>query len=379
MVTNMREKENVLILFGADSSLEWGRSFQIAKAFKSLGHDVLYVDIPLSAKNSFGAVNSINNADFQIYSPKFGLPCAKVPSLRALNYQIVYRQLVSCLEKAKFEPTIIWAYAPYEPKIAKSLKDRYESKLLVHDIADERISLAESLQGKKAAEVTKRYEEEMASYSDCLVVITERLKNAKKHLHNDIVVLSNGVDTDAFSPLNNLPAPDYFSNIPGDKVLYIGALEDWVDIEAIRKAAIDSPTVSFVLVGPVKTDISKLESLKNIHNLGRKPYSDMPSCIYHSNVCIMPFKDNEITRNSDPLKVLQYLAMGKPVVSLHYKGVKDYDGALQIAFGHDEFSQYVVSSLKNNVICKISPVVETFSWKYLVNDFITSSRCNKNV
>ena len=47
------KKEKILILFGADSSLEWGRSYQWAKAFNKLGHDVFYVDLPEPITNIF--------------------------------------------------------------------------------------------------------------------------------------------------------------------------------------------------------------------------------------------------------------------------------------------------------------------------------------
>lgn len=364
----MMGKERVLLLFGADSRLEWGRSCQIAKAFHTLGHEVVYVDLPLALGRN--ATSAATPVPFPVFQPLHGLPCAKLPFLRGINYRIIASQVDGYLKSISFKPTIIWAYAPYEPRIAKLLKDLYGARYLLHDIADERISLAKSLQGKRAALITMRNEQEIAGYSDFLVVITKLLKKTKQHLHNKILVLPNGVDTSMFSPFIETEIPVEYEQITGKIVLYIGALEDWVDLEAIRFAANSSPDLTFMLVGPARVDLSVFDGAPNITILGRRPYSSMPAYIKYADVCILPFKDVEIARNSDPLKVLQYLAMCKPVVSMHYQGVKDYDGHVSIAADHARFAE-LLRSLGNEIPemddqAVLNMIESKFSWTALI-------------
>ena len=299
-----------------------------------------------------------------------------MPLLRGINYRLIESQIVSYLDSTGFKPSIIWAYAPYEPTIARQLKERYCAKFMLHDIADERISLAEALQGRKAAQITMNNEKKVAGYADFLVVITELLKKTKSHLHDKIMVLPNGVDTEMFSPKRILPVPEEYRTIAGKIVLYIGALEEWVDLEAIRFAAATAPELTFVLVGPSKVDLSLFGGQENIIKVGRRPYSEMPAYIRHADVCILPFRDVEVARNSDPLKVLQYLAMGKPTVSLYYEGVNDYGGHAVIAKNHAAFAsalQYICDNTPAvNATAVLAYIEANYSWKSLV------ARCLRN-
>lgn len=362
-------KESVLILFGADSNLMWGRSYQIAKAYASLGHAVSYIDLPGSLKQGFvknGNSGRCDQFDISIFKPIFGLPCAKFPWLRRLNYIWIKAQLINYLRKNRFSPSIIWAYSPYEPKITRYLRDIYSPKFVVYDIADERIALTEAQFGEKAAKITKDYEEEIALYCDALITITNKLKNTKKHLHENIVVMPNGIDTMMFNSKAEYIKPKYFSDIQGKIVLYIGAVEEWVDIEAIRVAANDLPNANFVLVGPANSDITILNQNKNIHLIGRRPYVEMPAYIAHADVCILPFKDNEITRNSDPLKLLQYLSMGKPAVALFFEGVNDFGGAVSLASDYKEFSAMIRRAM-DKTTQEAAFDIKDYDWKYLVS------------
>jgi hypothetical protein len=49
--------------------------------------------------------------------------------------------------------------------------------------------------------------------------------------------------------------------------------------------------------------------------LGLKPHSDLPAYLAHFDVCIIPFEASELIQATSPLKVFEYLAMGKPVVA----------------------------------------------------------------
>jgi len=358
-------KENILLLFGADSTLEWGRSYQIAKAFASLGHTVSYIDLPCPLKQGMGHSNTGGAVQiFSTFQPVCGLPCAKFPWLRWINYLSIKSQVISHLHKIGFKPTIIWAYAPYEPMVARYLRNAYNPELVVYDIADERIALAETQSGVKASKITEKYEKEIARYCDAVVTITESLKNTKRHLHENIVVMPNGIDMEMFDNNAKYAKPSYLESLSGKIVLYIGAIEEWVDIEAIRMAACTCPDAQFVLVGPSRIDISTLTKLTNVHIIGSRPYAEMPACIAHADVCILPFKDNEITRNSDPLKLLQYLSMGKHVVALYFKGINSFGGAVTVASGHEEFSAMIRQA--GNATNEVASNIREYDWKHLV-------------
>ena len=81
------------------------------------------------------------------------------------------------------------------------------------------------------------------------------------------------------------------------------------------RAALARPQYSFVMVGQVfRNDISRIE-LPNVHLVGSQPYAAIPSYLELFDVCVIPFVLNEVTQATDPVKLYEYLARGKPVVA----------------------------------------------------------------
>ena len=371
---NNTKKENILILFGADSKLEWGRSYQLARAFHKNDHNVLYVDLPNPASKYLIKKRSkqkINHKTFDVYQPELGLPYGKIGCLRPLNRKIIYTQLLNYLTNKRFIPTVLWVYSPYEPQIAKSLINRFEIKKIVYDCADDRVALAHTESGQRGGEVVEKLEKEICSFCSCVISITENLKKIKGHLHPAIHVVPNGVDCQMFDKGKLLEKPEQLKSISGKIILYAGAVEEWIDQDTMIKAAIRYPDFSFAFVGPVRTDVSGMKVLPNIHFLGRQEYRAMPSYMAYSDLCIIPFKDNEVTRACDPLKSLQYLAMGRPVLSTWYGGINDYNGLVRVAGSSEDFVEKIGEIIRNNEGLdqeKLQIVVESFSWEHLTGE-----------
>jgi glycosyltransferase involved in cell wall biosynthesis len=123
------------------------------------------------------------------------------------------------------------------------------------------------------------------------------------------------MDFDHFNPaatinmrLNELP------NLRHPVIGFIGAFSDWVDDGLICKLAEAHPEYSILLVGPVYF-AKELEKHSNIIMVGTKPYEKLPLYLSNIDVCLIPFKINSITLASNPIKMYEYLAAGKPVVS----------------------------------------------------------------
>lgn len=114
----MSAKERILILFGADSALEWGRSFQLAKAFTALGHEVLYIDLPTSIGSSFAGngmpVTASDAGPFPVFRPRHGLPYGRLPWLRPINRKMILGQIKRIVAQKRFRPK--WKNAAFFEK-----------------------------------------------------------------------------------------------------------------------------------------------------------------------------------------------------------------------------------------------------------------------
>jgi glycosyltransferase involved in cell wall biosynthesis len=368
-------RKKISILFGADSTLEWGRSFQLAKAFKALGHDVLYIDLPTPLADSvFKPTLAKEVSDvkgFSIFKPSYGLPYGRFKWLRPINKLIVLRQIRNALERMNFIPTVLWIYSPYEPGIARVICDELKPQCIIYDCADDRIAHAEIRGGPKAGIKLERLEKELVKFCDAVIVITDNLKRKKSFLHKTIFVIPNGIDTDMFSATSELRKPGEYIRIEGKIILYIGTIDKWIDLNLVALCAKRYQEYRFVLIGPANVDTTIFKNIGNVNLFGPRKYTDIPAYIYYSDLCIIPFQNNEVTKSCDPLKVLQYLSMGKPVVSTYYDGVNSYEGLVAIARTENEFQEKIELLLKSESMKEADAIrkriLGEYSWKTLAS------------
>lgn len=97
---------------------------------------------------------------------------------------------------------------------------------------------------------------------------------------------------------------------------FFGIMREWFDADLVRIAAQKKPQFQFCLIGGYSQDIfERLKDLENIHFLGEKDYRVLPQYLSHFDVTLIPFKTNELIRSTNPIKVYEYLAGGKPVIA----------------------------------------------------------------
>ncbi len=125
----------------------------------------------------------------------------------------------------------------------------------------------------------------------------------------------NGVDVSRFEGVHVVPGD--VASLSGPVLGYVGVIQERLDVEGLLVLAKELPEASIVLVGPVSSEehVRTLRSVANIHFLGERPASAIPSYVDAFDVCLVPHLDDELTRSMDPLKVYEYLAAGKPVVA----------------------------------------------------------------
>lgn len=112
--------------------------------------------------------------------------------------------------------------------------------------------------------------------------------------------------------------PADLAAVPHPRLGYTGFLTSVrLDVELLLRLARARPDYQLVLVGPEDEDFrqSPLHGLPNVHFLGNKAPAQLPAYVQHFDVCINPQVVNAITQGNYPLKIDEYLAMGRPVVA----------------------------------------------------------------
>jgi glycosyltransferase involved in cell wall biosynthesis len=163
-----------------------------------------------------------------------------------------------------------------------------------------------------------------------------------KRLHNpNCHFYGCGVDVAHFSKARKAETalPEDLAAIQGPILGYFGVVDERLDYELIAKLADENPNWSIAMVGPVcKVDPADLPQRSNLHWLGGRDYSQLPSYTKGFDVALMPFARNEATEYINPTKALEYMATGTPIVSSDVPDVvSNFAQVVKIATNHDEF------------------------------------------
>ena len=168
--------------------------------------------------------------------------------------------------------------------------------------------------------------------------------------------------------------PADMSAIKGPVIGYVGALVSLrLDARILEYIAAQRPDWSIVLVGP-EDDVfrnSSLHHTANVYFLGTKKPEELPGYINSFDVCLNPQIVNETTIGNYPLKIDEYLAMGKPIVATQTEGMKMFAASVYLAANKEEYVPLIEQALKEDnatIAVKRREVAMSHSWTNMVGN-----------
>jgi len=134
----------------------------------------------------------------------------------------------------------------------------------------------------------------------------------------EVYLLETGVNLDLYDYRRTYLVPKELQEIPKPIIGYVGSIDSTrLDVELMCILAERRPDYSYVLTGP-EDDVfrkSRLHGMKNVYFTGSRSLNELPTYISAFDVCLNPQEVNEITLGNYPLKIDEYLAIGKPTVA----------------------------------------------------------------
>lgn len=158
----------------------------------------------------------------------------------------------------------------------------------------------------------------------------------------DTILCPNGVTFEHFAGYRPGPVPSDLAEIVnrGRPIVgYYGAIAEWVDYDLLDYAAQHLDDYSFVFIGPNYDKTMEQAGVfkrPNVWWLGPKSYEGLPAYLHHFSVATIPFKVNDVTHGVSPLKLFEYMAGGKPVVTTAMREAQHYEHVL-VAHDPDEW------------------------------------------
>ncbi|MFY0594627.1 glycosyltransferase [Roseivirga sp.] len=183
------------------------------------------------------------------------------------------------------------------------------------------------------------YEAEYIKNVDGVICTSHHLKEEKSRLNPNCHLVPNGVNLDIFKTV----APNKNRNYT---LGYAGAVDNRLDFNLIGLLAEELDTYHFHFFGPIKTALPKLPT--NVHFHGAVSQKSLPEKLNMLDACLIPFVKNELTKGIYPLKINEYLALGKPVISTDFANLSDFDKLISIATSNADFVTMTKKEIRYN-------------------------------
>lgn len=194
-------------------------------------------------------------------------------------------------------------------------------------------------------------EPELIGKADLVVANSTYFTDYSKERNPNSWYIGQGCNLQAFDPSATTELPPDILPFGHPIIGYVGALNSSrLDHSIIRSIATENPQWSIVLVGPEDDQFkqSGLHDIPNIHFTGSRPFSTLSSYVQAFDVCINPQFNNTITQGNYPLKIDEYLAMGKPVVATRTPTMKLFEDYTYLADGPQDYSPLIKKALHDN-------------------------------
>jgi glycosyltransferase involved in cell wall biosynthesis len=231
--------------------------------------------------------------------------------------------------------------------------DRFDEKLVIYHIVDKYAAYEaefESVYSANRRSLVEARERTLVRRADLVLVTSKSLLAEKQRDNQNTHWVPNAVDYEAFAQASLHPNPPAdAAALPTPIIGYVGAINEKLDYDLLAQVAGRFSDCSLMLVGPVdlRLDLSGLDKLDlpNVHFMGAKPVSQVARYMAACQVCLMPYKLNEWTAHINPLKLFEYLATGKPIVSTSIPAVSGLEDVVYIAQDNAEFGTLIQKAL----------------------------------
>ena len=346
-----------IIYFGNDWNAENRTSSHHIAARLAKRHALLYVDGPgLRAPKASGRdvkkllkkltqaaalPRKVGEQTWHMVLPQF--PFRRLPLASELNRELGALLVRRAARHLGMERPLLWFAVPHPGILLGRLGERSSVYYCIDDY-----SALPDVDKEQIRALDRRLTEKAKQ----VFVSAQTLFDAKKGMNANVVYSPHGVDVEHFGRAADpdFPIAEPARGLGHPVIGFFGLIEGWIDLELLHFLAKSRPSWTFLLLGRVAVDVSALERLGNVVFPGPQPYATLPSWAKAFDVAIYPGGQNEFVRNANPLKIREYLATGKPVVSVWSREVERFASVVRIARTQEDFLREIDDALASDTI-----------------------------
>lgn len=202
-------------------------------------------------------------------------------------------------------------------------------------------------------------ERDMLKKVDGVVAVSDDLAARLRGHGKPVKVISQGVDVAHFV----LPPANPGKN--KSEIVYFGMIDSRLDQKLLLKISRACPNAVIRLIGPIATDTGLLREAANIQIEPAVTYAKLPAAVSTADVFILPFVMNPLTESCTPLKLKEYLATGRNVISTWNPNVEHWREHVRVASSHDQFISHLHRALEERMpkVTNIRQLLQNETWE----------------
>lgn len=375
-----------ILFFGGMSWFDggWFRRQHFAYRLSLKGHRIIYVEKLEALKNvkflhEFKSKITKVNENLMVLKPSHRLPLKhSLLSNYIYNYMLLL-QLRIVFKQLNFQPDIIWTNNINYWYLIKKL-----NRISILDLVDDLpyyMILAKNFIGYRRAmyNLYKTFQ-----LTDIHIVTAKRLEEKYREFSKKgIIQVSNGHNIDIGK--KEYVMPIHYQKISKPIILFVGTLFSFIDEKLLKFIIKDNPCYNFIFIGKIEKnfDFSALSTYNNVFHLGFIPREEIENYIYFSDICINPFKVHEVNHSVSPVKVFEYLAQKKHVISTDMYSLRREKISRFIHFAKDkiEFSFLLKKVIDSNELINYLPeeIIMEYHWDSLYKKLLNEINDKHNL
>jgi len=317
----------------------WINSFGMRMpSFKKKGNIKKFYN---KAKSYLKLIRKVRDG-FWVYSP-IAAPLFGSKKLKKVNDYFLLLQIKFVVKVFNVKNPILFVTSPMFPHVINNI----DKDIVIYYYSDKYTSYREITHREKINQL----DDMTLSLADYTFCCSKEILKEVSIKNNNVFYLPHAVDFNYFNGFLSKETilPEDMKGIKKPIIGYFGSLTDSNDLDLIKYLANNRPNYSFVLIGQPSIEYNELKCIANIYLLGKKDYKEIPLYGKYFDVCFMAWKMTEWIKQCSPVKTMEYLALGKPVVAIPIDElVNEYKDVVEIANGKEDFLKKIDESLEND-------------------------------
>lgn|GEM_PF-415719 len=277
---------------------------------------------------------------FWVYSP-LTAPVHHLPAARSTNERLLREQVNLTMRRIGMSAPLVWVNCPAACDTALALR---RSGLVY-----QRTDRYEDHPGVDVGQIL-RYDQKLKKHADLTFYSNRKLHEEEASQCRNAAYVEHGLDYELFAhAAKDTLVPPEIRTLSRPIVGFFGGIDNHkFNIALMAQVAKKLPDVTFAFVGQASIDCSPLTQQPHVIMTGQRPYHLIPHYGKCFDVCVLPFNQNRWVEAMNPIKLKEYLALGKPIVATPFSELTGYTGFVHIADNADGFAAAIRRAMADN-------------------------------